>query len=63
MKGIKKTYALYKGEECLAIGTIDEIAKQQNVKWKTIMFYHSPASKKLEKKVNGKRKVLICLDD
>ena len=58
----KKEYALYKGEECLAVGTIEEIAKQQNVKVETIMFYHSPASKKLEKKVNGKRKILICLD-
>lgn len=58
----KKTYALYKGDECLVIGTIEEIAKHQKVKEKTIMFYHSPWSKSLEKKVNGKRKILICLD-
>jgi hypothetical protein len=60
MARTKKEYALYKGEECLAIGTIDEIAKQQNVKWETIKFYHTPASKKLDKK--GKRRILISLD-
>lgn len=56
----KKEYALYKGDECLAIGTIDEIAKQQGVKKKTILFYHSPWYKSLDKK--GKRRILICLD-
>ena len=33
-----KEYALYKGEECLAIGTIKEIAKKMNVKERTIYF-------------------------
>ena len=38
-----KEYALYKGEECLAIGTRKDLAKQFNVKLKTIDFYKSPA--------------------
>lgn len=41
-----KEYALYKGEECLAIGTLSEIAKQMNVKEKTIYFYTTPAYKR-----------------
>lgn len=41
-----KEYALYKGEKCLAIGTIKEIAEQMNVKYKTIYFYTMPAYKR-----------------
>lgn len=43
---MKKEYALYKGEDCLAIGTIKEIAKQKNVKERTIYFYTTPTYKK-----------------
>ena len=46
----KKEYALYKGEECLAIGTIKEIAEKMNVKYKTIYFYTMPVYKKRCKK-------------
>lgn len=55
-----KEYALYKGEKILGTGTIKELAKMFNVKEKTIMFYHTPAHKKREKK--GNAKVLIDLD-
>lgn len=55
-----KEYALYKGEKMLIIGTISEIAKQQNVKEKTIRFYQTPAHKKRERK--GNAKCLVCLD-
>lgn len=56
-----KEYALYKGEECLAIGSIKEIAKQVNVKYRTIYFYTTPAYKKRCK--NSKNRLtMVCLD-
>lgn len=55
---MKKEYALYKGEECLAIGTIREIAKQMKVKYRTIYFYTMPTYKRRCK--NGKnRRVMV----
>lgn len=60
----RKEYALYKGEELLIIGTIQEIAKNQNVKEKTILFYQSPAYlKRREKSRIGNYKVLVRLED
>ena len=40
---MKKEYAVYKGEKLLCIGTVDEIAKEFNVK-KTVYFWASPAN-------------------
>ena len=59
-----KEYALYKGEECLAIGTIKEIAKHMKVKPETIKFYMRTIYKKrgLGLKSN-KRRILIRLED
>ena len=58
-----KEYALYKGEKLLIIGTIDEIAKNQNVQKKTIYFYHSKAYLKRRKKSHiGNYKILIILE-
>lgn len=60
----KKEYALYKGEEILITGTIDEIAQNQNVTKKTIMFYHSPAHIKRHEKSKAKNfKVLVCMEE
>lgn len=58
-------YALYKGEECLGIGTIPQLAKQFNVKLRTIQFYGTNAYKrKLEKrKKSNNAKILIDLDE
>ena len=47
-----KQYALYKGEECLAIGTLIQIAYKMGVKLRTIEFYKTPTYKKRRK--NGK---------
>lgn len=41
-----KIYALYKGEELLAEGTIIQIAYKMNVKIRTIQFYKTPTYKK-----------------
>ena len=48
---MKKTgiYALYKGDEQLAEGTLEELAKLFNVKKKTLLFYQSPAHAKRNK--------------
>lgn len=56
-----KEYALYKGEECISIGTIYEIAKETNVKVETIRFYKTPTYKKRCKKGKNRR-VLVELD-
>ena len=53
-----KEYALYKGEECLAFGTIEEIAKQMGVKRKTIYFYTTPIYKKRCRKGKNRRELV-----
>ena len=53
-----KEYAVYKGEECLAIGNIYQLAQKLNVKVKTIQFYTTPTYKKRCKKSKN-RKVLV----
>ena len=53
-----KEYALYKGEECLAIGTIKEIAKKMNVKEKTIYFYTMPTYKRRCRKSKNRRELV-----
>lgn len=39
-------YSLYKGEEEIAFGTIEEIAKKIGVKESTVRFYGTPSSQK-----------------
>jgi hypothetical protein len=56
-----KVYAIYKGEECLGIGTIKELADQFNISQKTICFYRTPTYKKRVKKgIN--RRVLVRVE-
>ena len=58
-----KEYALYKGEELLAIGTKKELAEKFNVKEKTITYYMTPAHLKRNSKSHiGNYKVVIVLD-
>ena len=47
-KGWKKQwdYAVYKGEDCIAIGTKEEVAKILGVKPKTIDFYRTKTYRK-----------------
>ncbi|WP_173391474.1 hypothetical protein [Clostridium sp. Ade.TY] len=47
-------YALYKGEELLCMGTIYQIAKEQNIKVKTVMYYKTKAYKRKIAKRKGK---------
>lgn len=55
-----KIYALYKGEECLGIGTLEELAKHFQVNLKTIKFYLTPTYKKRLKKGKNRRE-LVCI--
>ena len=41
----KKIYAYYRGDEFVAVGTVQEIAKQLNLSVETIYFYIAPSSK------------------
>lgn len=60
-----REFALYKGEDCLSIGTLFQIAKFKNVKLETLYFLRTPAYKRrLEKRKNSKNAmILISLDD
>lgn len=48
-------YAMWKGDECIAIGTAKELAKRFGVTVKTIRWYASPAAKRRDR---GKHRVV-----
>lgn len=54
-----KEYALYKGEECLAIGTIKEIAEKLKIKEDTVKFY---GMKSYKERTTEKNRRLIVLE-
>ena len=54
-----RVYAMYKGEECLGIGTIKELAEMLNVNIKTIKFYLTPTYKKRCKKGINRREMIL----
>ncbi len=56
-------YALYKGEQLVAIGTIREIAKDRGVLPETIRFYQSGVYRRRAKKGVDNRLQLIKLDE
>lgn len=57
-------YALYKGEEFLCMGTIYQIAKEQNVGIGTIKYYKTNAYKrKLDKRNSKNARILIKIED
>lgn len=53
-----KVYAMYKGEECLGIGTLKELAEHFEVNLKTIKFYLTPTYKKRLKKGKNRRQLV-----
>ena len=55
-------YALYKGEELLSIGTMEEIAIEVGVEVGTVYFY---GTKSYKKRIKGSKnaKILIALDN
>lgn len=57
-------YAVYKGEDCLIIGTREEICEEMNIKRKTFEYYRTNAySKRLENRKCRKAKIIIRIDD
>lgn len=38
-----KDYALYRGEELVMVGTLDEISQKQGIKKKLLQFYKTPS--------------------
>lgn len=61
-----REYALYKGEDLLAIGTIPEIAKEMGVKKETMTYYKTQAYRNRLKRrnaENGNVRILVPLDD
>ena len=59
MKPIK--YAVYKGEELLAIGTSYQLAEHFNVKRETVKWWASPTNRRKVEAGKGKRKVAVRL--
>ncbi len=53
-----KQYAMYKGDECIAVGNIYQIAKKLNIKIETIRFYLTPTYKKRVKKSKNRRELI-----
>jgi DNA-binding NarL/FixJ family response regulator len=58
-----KEYALFKGEQMVAIGTVEEIAEERGVKPKTIQFYKSKVYQRRAKSEVNNRLQLIKLED
>jgi hypothetical protein len=57
----EKFYALYKGDEVIAIGTLKELGKLLNVSPRTIFFYSTPTYRKRNK--GGNSYIVIRIDD
>lgn len=55
---MSKIYALYKGEELLASGTIVQIAYKMKVKLRTIQFYKTPTYKRRRSKGKNFRELV-----
>ena len=53
-----KEYAMYKGEECLGIGTLIQLARDLNVQYRTLKFYLTPTYKKRSSKGKNRRELV-----
>lgn len=58
-----KEYALYKGEQMVAIGTVNEIAEDRGVKPETIRFYMSGVYQRRAKSKINNRLQLVKIED
>ena len=57
-------YAMYKGENCLAIGTAKEICKEMNIKMQTFRYYRTNAYKdRVKKRKNKQSRVIVRIDN
>lgn len=53
-----KVYAMYKGDECLGIGTLIQLARDLKVKYRTLKFYLTPTYKKRSSKGKKRRELV-----
>ncbi|MBS4538197.1 hypothetical protein GOQ27_06965 [Clostridium sp. D2Q-11] len=61
-----KEYALYKGEDLLAMGTIPELAKRMGVQKDSMAYYRTKAYQNRLKRrnaMNGNVRMLVELDE
>ena len=58
---MKTEYAVYKGENCIGIGTKRELAEQFGVREETVAFWSTPTQAR--RNTGGNRKIAIKLDD
>lgn len=56
-----KIYAMYKGDKCLATGTLIQLSKALDIKLSTLYFYLTPTYKARVKK-GVRRRELILID-
>jgi hypothetical protein len=57
-------YAMYKGEEILAIGTREEICKKMNIKTQTFRYYRTNIYKeRLKNRKNKNSRIIIRIDN
>lgn len=59
MVAIEKEYALYKGDDLLAMGTAREIAKELGISPSTVQFYGTPSYRKRSKSNNTRTLVIL----
>ena len=53
-----KIYAMYKGDKCLATGTLVQLSKKLNIKINTLYFYMTPTYKERFKKGKNRRELI-----
>lgn len=56
-------YAMYKGEELLAMGTSNEICEQMNISIKTFWFYRTKTYQNRYKDKKGNRREIVRIDN
>lgn len=56
-------YAMYKGEELLAMGTSNEICEQMNISIKTFWFYRTKTYQNRCNKKDDKRRTIVRIDE
>lgn len=54
-----KVYAMYKGDKCLATGTLIQLSKALNIKMNTLYFYLTPTYKERVKKGVCRRELIL----
>lgn len=53
-----KIYAMYKGDKCLATGTLIQLSKALDIKIQTLYFYLSPTYRERFKKGKNRRELI-----